>query len=86
MRTALRALVRDGCEWSGAQGYVSLALRGGAKRASSTCDVVEVRAGQLIDTSMRRAMQPETLSGYVLASQYKKNFLKGRTVIGDEIS
>ena len=29
-------------------------------------------AAALIDTSMRRAMQPETLSGYVLASQYKK--------------
>ena len=40
-------------------------------------------AAAIIDTKLRRSMLPETLSGYVLARQYKKEFLKGREVAGD---
>ena len=40
-------------------------------------------AAAIIDTKLRRSMLPETLSGYVLAGQYKKEFLKGREIAGD---
>ena len=40
-------------------------------------------ASAIIDTKLRRLMLPEALSGYVLAGQYKKEFLKGREIAGD---
>ncbi len=55
--------------------------------SSHVCHIVKIErvnsAAAIIDTKLRQSMLPETLSGYVLAGQYKKEFLKGRQFAAD---